>query len=150
VEAERTRAAEAERRNVERPPAPAPVPPPAPAPAPAPAGPSAEQAIGEVVNRYVAALEGRDLGALRAVWPGLGGAQEAAIKSDFQNARAIEASIRNVSIDVSGSSATATGQRRYIVRTRDGHRLQSDTITTIQLRRNGTQWVIDSIRHQAQ
>ncbi len=151
AQAERARAAEAERARTAERRDPVPLPPPAPPAAaapPAPTGPTAEQSIATVITRYVAALEARDLNALRQVWPGLGGAQEAAIKSDFENARSIDASFANPTITVSGATATATGLRRYALRTRDGHRLQGDTMTTITLRQAGGQWVIDSMRHQ--
>jgi hypothetical protein len=35
-----------------------------------------------------------------------------------------------------------------VLRTRDGHTLESDAQTTVLLRKTGTQWVIDSIRYQ--
>jgi ketosteroid isomerase-like protein len=101
-----------------------------------------------IVERYRAALEQRDVAALHDIWPGLGGAQEAAIRADFDNARSIEVAITGLNVEVSGTSATATGLRRYVVHTRDGHRLQSDTVTTILLRKVGPRWVIDSMRHQ--
>ena len=101
-----------------------------------------------VIERYVAALEARDVTALRAVWPGLGGAQEAAIRADFDIARSIEVRFDRPDVSVAGATATATGVRRYVVRTRDGHTLQSETHTTVLLRKTGAQWVIDSIRHQ--
>jgi serine/threonine protein kinase len=159
ADTERTRIAEAERRAAEAEraraeaaratPAPAPPTRPAPAPPPPPAGPPPEQAIGDVVRRYLAALEQRDLAALRAVWPTIGADQEAAIRADFENARSIEAHIRDLVVEVTGDTATATGQRRYVVRTRDGQRLQNDTTITMRLRRNGSQWVIQSVRYQA-
>ncbi|HEX7086738.1 MAG TPA: protein kinase [Vicinamibacterales bacterium] len=123
------------------PPAPAPVPPP-------PAAPAAEELIAGVVGRYVRALEARDIGALRAIWPGLSGAALAAIESEFANARSIDVAFSGSRIEVDGASATVTGIRRYGLLTRDGQQLRSETRTTIALRRADGGWVIESIRHQ--
>lgn len=120
---------------------------PAPAPPP-PAAPAAEELIADVVARYVRALEGRDIGALRAIWPGLSGAAQSAIENDFANARAISVSFSDPRIDVRGTSATVTGTRRYGLQTRDGQQLRSETRTTLTLRRTDSGWVIESIRHQ--
>ncbi len=124
-------------------------PPPAPAPAPPPpAAPAAEELIAGVVGRYVRALEGRDIGALRTIWPGLSGAALAAIENDFANARAIDVAFSDSHIEVRGASATVTGLRRYGLHTRDGQQLRSETRTTIALRQANGGWVIESIRHQ--
>jgi len=137
-------------------PPPAPV---APAPAPAPPRPepvalppqtrTARDAGSAVLQRYIAALEHRDIGALKAVWPSLGGAQQAAIESEFANAREIDVEFVDPKIDVAGQTMTVSGRRRYSLRTRDGQQLRSDTITTLALRQSGTDWVIESVRHQA-
>ena len=125
------------------------------APRPAPAGPvsppepPAEQVIAGVIRQYVAALEARDLGALRRVWPSLGGAQERGIREDFENARTIEVTIEGLRTEAAGDTATVTCLRRYRLETRDGHRNQADTPTVIGLRKTspGT-WVIESIRYE--
>ena len=102
-----------------------------------------------VLQRYIAALEHRDIAALKAVWPSLGGAQQAAIESEFANAREIEVEFVDPKIDVAGQTMTVSGRRRYSLRTRDGQQLRSDTITTLALRQVGNDWVIESVRHQA-
>jgi ketosteroid isomerase-like protein len=109
----------------------------------------AERVIEGVIRQYVAALEARDLGALRRVWPSLGGAQEKGIRDNFENARAIEVTIENQQIEVGGDTATVTCLRRYGIETRDGHRNQADTRTVIGLRKTGRgTWVIDNIRYE--
>src|SRR5262249_36727131 len=77
-------------------PPPAPAPPAAPAPPkPAEATPAvdetrvAHEAALAVLRKYTSALERRDINALKAVWPSLGGREESAIETDFQNARSI-------------------------------------------------------------
>jgi serine/threonine protein kinase len=140
------------------------VPSPAPTPTPAPAAPApprsepvtlppqtrtAREAGSAVLQRYIAALEHRDIAALKAVWPSLGGSQQAAIESEFANAREIDVEFVDPKIDVAGQTMTVSGRRRYSLRTRDGQQLRSDTITTLALRQAGADWVIESVRHQA-
>jgi serine/threonine-protein kinase len=134
------------------------VPPPAPAPAPpkpesVPVRPSSpvkpETAVSAVLERYTNALEQRDLGALKAVWPSLSGAQQAAIEAEFSNARSISVQFVNPKIEISGATATVTGTRRYGMQTRDGQQLRTETMTTLVLRQAGNGWQIESVRHQA-
>ncbi len=149
---------------VEPPPAPAPTtpaPPPAGAtaarPAPAPAAeplnvPSetrvARDAALAVLGRYISALEHRDIGALRALWPGLAGRERGALEAEFANASSIEVSVDSPKVDVTGSRATVSGVRHYALRTRDGQNLRSETLTTLVLRRVNNDWQIESVRHQ--
>ncbi len=130
----------------------APVAPAAPRPEPVTLPPqtrTAREAGSAVLQRYIAALEHRDIGALKTVWPSLGGAQQAAIESEFANAREIDVEFVDPKIDVAGQTMTVSGRRRYSLRTRDGQQLRSDTITTLALRQSGSDWVIESVRHQA-
>ena len=106
------------------------------------------QLIAGVVERYKSALEQRNMSALKAVWPGLSGAQQAAIEGDFANARSIEVDLSSPKITVSGSTATVVTRRQYQLRTRDGQQLRSESITTITLRQTGGAWVIESVRYQ--
>jgi serine/threonine protein kinase len=144
--------------RTEPPAAPPPAPTPAPA-APAPPRPepvtlppqtrTAREAGSAVLQRYIAALEHRDIAALKSVWPSLGGSQQAAIEAEFANAREIDVEFVDPKIEVAGQTMTVSGRRRYSLRTRDGQQLRSDTITTLALRQSGTDWVIESVRHQA-
>jgi hypothetical protein len=117
------------------------------APAP-PAGPPPQEAIAAVIDRYRAALEQRNMSALKAVWPGLSGAQQAAIESDFANARSIDVQLAGPRITVSDGTATVVTRRQYQLRTRDGQQLRSESITTMTLRQHGSAWVIESVRYQ--
>jgi tetratricopeptide (TPR) repeat protein len=105
--------------------------------------------IKEVLDRYEAALESQSLEALKRLWPSLGGAQESAIRSEFQNANRIEVEILNPQITVTGSTATATFIRRYRLHTVDAQRPESETRTTMTLRRSGTAWTIEGMRFEA-
>ena len=147
VQAQREQAA---REQAEKPPPPAPAPATVQtqAPPPAPERP-AEEDIRLTVRQYVAALEGRDLAALKRIWPSISGSQEQALREDFDNARDIAVDIENERIEATGDSATVTCIRRYQVQTRDGHRLETRTRTVFSLRRNGpSPWIIDNIRFE--
>jgi hypothetical protein len=108
-----------------------------------------EEAIRLVLQRYIGALEARDLPALRRLWPSLGSAQEQAIRDEFQNARDINVTIEGTRIETAGETATVSCLRHYRIQTRDGHRLETNTRTTIGMRKTGpSSWVIDTIRHE--
>src|SRR5918994_4204845 len=140
------------------PPAPAPAPAPVPVPAPAPPRPAAtperrtvdpQEAIRRALQQYSAALEARSMPALKQIWPGLGGAQERAIKAEFDNARQISVTLDSPRIQVSGDTATVTATRHYSLATVDGHELRSDARSTFQLRAAEGGWVIESVRFEA-
>ena len=101
--------------------------------------------IGEVLDRYKAALESRSLDALKRLWPGLRGAQESAIRTEFQNASRISVEIVNPQTAVRGTGATVTFVRRYQLDTIDRQRLRTETRTTMHLQRNGSTWTIDQM-----
>jgi ketosteroid isomerase-like protein len=155
--AEETRLrAEQAARPVPPPPVPAPVAPVAPAPRPEPAPtavaaqpqPTAQDAIAATLRRYTAALQQRDIAALKAVWPGLSRSQQEAVEAEFANARSISVELASPKIDVSGSTATATAVRHYRLHTRDGQQLRSDTATTVTLRQAANGWLIESLSHR--
>jgi hypothetical protein len=112
-------------------------------------GEAARQAIVALLGRYRASLEAKSLATLKDLWPGLGGAQENAIREEFRNARTLRVDLQNPQIQLSGESATVVCRRNYQLTTVDGHNLQSSTRTTLTLRRSGTAWVIEDIRHEA-
>jgi hypothetical protein len=121
---------------------------PGPVPPAAPAPPPSQQAIRDLVQQYIAALEGRNLTALMRIWPSLGGAQERALRTEFQNARSLSVQLTDQRIEVNGESATMTAIREYILVTGDGQRLSTTTRTTFTFRRNGTGWIIANIAYQ--
>jgi serine/threonine-protein kinase len=130
------------------PPAPPPAPKPStpdPTPAP-PAEPSADVQIADLLGRYETALEARSLSALKRVWPGLDGAQEAAIRNEFEHASRIDVEIASPRIEVAEGAATVTFTRRYELVTTDGQRLSSRSTTTMRCRRAAGGWVIEQVR----
>lgn len=104
--------------------------------------------INEVLDRYKAALESRSLESLKRLWPSLGGAQESAIRQEFQNASRIDVEIVNPQITVNGTSATVTFIRRYQLQTVDRQRPRTETRTTMNLHRSGATWIIDQMRFE--
>jgi eukaryotic-like serine/threonine-protein kinase len=140
-------------------PAPAPGSPPAVAPAPPPTAPAPQvpergtvdpqEAIRRTLEQYANALEARSVAALKRVWPGLRGAQERAIRDEFENARSISVTLESPRIQVSGDTATAVATRRYALSTLDGHDLRSDTRSVFQLRASDAGWVIESVQFEA-
>jgi serine/threonine-protein kinase len=123
-------------------------PPSAPAPPPqaAPSEPAPAAAIADLLDRYVAALEGRNLDAIKKIWPTLSSAQESAFRRDFQNARSVEIDIASPQISVNGNTATAQFVRRYRMQTTDGQRVSSESRTTMSLQKVGQAWTITGIQ----
>jgi eukaryotic-like serine/threonine-protein kinase len=147
--AEKERAARLAPPPVTEPPPAAPVKPATPAPPrPTAPEPSAESLITELLKQYEAALEARSLNALKRLWPALAGAQEAAIRNEFEHAASIEVGIVSPRIDVAGGTATATFTRQYNLVTTDGQRLASRSLTTMSCRRTAEGWVIEQVLYE--
>ena len=107
-----------------------------------------ETPIRDVLRRYEQALETRNMDALKLLWPTLGGAQEEAVRREFQHARRIDVEIVDPSIAGTAASATATFIRRYQITTTDGQSLMSSSRTAMTLRRAGDGWVVESVRFE--
>jgi serine/threonine-protein kinase len=145
------------RVETRRPPEPAPVTAP-PATAALPSRPNADAAsretnaaaaIQRIVDDYRAALEARDLTALKRIWPTLSGRQEDAIRSEFDHTRTIRVGLSNIQTTVAGSIATVSCRRAYAVTTADGQRLDTASKMTMTLSGRDGAWVIDNIRFEA-
>jgi tetratricopeptide (TPR) repeat protein len=109
--------------------------------------PTAEDRIGELLNRYKGALEARSLDDLRRVWPTLSGAPQDAIRNEFQHSSRITVTLVDPQIQASGLAGVVTFLRRYDIVTVEGQRLHSEARTTMEVRRTPSgAWVIDSIR----
>ena len=123
---------------------------PPPAPAPVESGPTAEERVLELLGHYKRALEARDLDQLKRWWPSLGGSSESAIRQEFQHASRITVGIEEPHITITGNTGKASFIRRYSLVTVEGQRLQSTTRASMDVRRSGNTWVIDSLRFTAQ
>jgi hypothetical protein len=145
-----------------------PAPPPAPAPAPpqapastttaaptttipvAPAAPSPEAlaaarqaAIDDVLNRYKAAVESRNLEALKRIWPGL---PEEALRTEFRRDTKISVGIVDPRISAATNDAATVNFVRHYEVVIDGETHRSQSNATMELRRSGTSWIIERIR----
>jgi serine/threonine-protein kinase len=124
-------------------------PPPAPRKEPAPTDPvDPRDSIRTVVNQYVAALEARSVGALKALWPSLPDVQERALRSEFANARSLQVRLADLRIDLNGATANVSALREYQLVTADGHRLASTTRMSMRMRRTGETWTIEGVTYQ--
>jgi hypothetical protein len=99
-----------------------------------------------LLAHYKSALEGRDLDALRKIWPGLTAASANAIGAQFRDATRLTVGILDPRISASGANGTVTFRRRYQMQTRDGQNLRNETQTTMTVRRTSAGWIIESIR----
>ncbi len=119
-----------------------------PAAAPARTEESPLIAIQAVLGRYRAALESRDIGALKRIWPALSGRQEDAIRNEFEYSQAIAVGLDGIDIRPAGNSASLTCRRSYAVTTADGQTLRTATRMFMTLSRRDGAWSIESIRHE--
>jgi hypothetical protein len=108
----------------------------------------ARAAIQRMLAEYRGALESRDLAALKRIWPGLGGRQEDAIRSEFDHARMIRVALENIQTNIAGSTAAVSCRRSYAVTTADGQKLDTASKMTMTLSGRDGSWVIDSIRFE--
>jgi hypothetical protein len=147
---DRARAAEAERaamtETVEAAPpvsvplAPAPVPAPAPAPDPA-------RQIDALFARYAAAIEARDLDAIRRSYPGLLPAQAREWEEFFRNVTDIDVELGVAGLTVKGDAAEARLEGVYVFRNPSTRRTQREPVAfQATLRREGSGWLIASLR----
>jgi len=127
---------------------PAPSPPPPTAPAAAAENPTAarDAAITDLLTRYKSALESRNLDALSRLWPGLSGVPQERVRTQFQQASRISVEIVDPHISGSGDNATVSFTRRYDVVTVEGDRQHNESHATMDVRRAGGSWVIESLR----
>jgi serine/threonine protein kinase len=127
-------------------------PPPKPAPPTAAEGTTSpvsfEKEIRELLMRYERAMEGRNLAALKDIWPSFGGAQQEAQRREFAFARRLEMDIDEPKITVSGNTGTAIFIRRYQILTTDSQKLDRLSRTTMSVRRVGNEWVIDRVQFE--
>jgi hypothetical protein len=111
-----------------------------------PRSPAPEDAVRELLAQYSAALEAKNIQALKRIWPDLRGAPEDALRSEFQHATRISVEIVDPKISASAGSGSVTFLRRYELVTVDGQRLRTETFTTMEVRHGANGWVIVAVR----
>jgi ketosteroid isomerase-like protein len=122
--------------------------PPAASPRPAAAADKSDErgAIEAALARYTAALEAKDLAALKAVWPALTEDQERKIRASFQATRVLKVQLVALDVVIAGASATASCRRRDQIVTLEGTSFQRDGKATIRLAKQAGAWTIESIQ----
>lgn len=141
------------------PPRPQPTIPPAPetasnAPAPAPVvvppkAPSDADGVLDVLRRYQAAYEARDVAQLVQVFPSLGRDQVEQLQRTFAGMSTYEVQLRDPRVEVQGEVATVRGvvSRRMVPRV-GGRPVTNEVETEFRLRRAGGGWVITAVTAQ--
>jgi serine/threonine protein kinase len=115
------------------------------APAPPPAAPSAAD-IGPTVQAYARAIESRDIGAIRRVYPGLTSSQQQGFEQFFQAARSINVTFRVTNVELSGASADARLGGTYEYVTAAGKAERQPVSFAATLRHDGNAWRLVSVR----
>ncbi|MGH7605162.1 MAG: protein kinase domain-containing protein [Gemmatimonadaceae bacterium] len=111
--------------------------------APAPATTSD---IAPIVEAYARAIESKDVGAIRRVYPGLTADQQRGFEQFFQSARDINVTFRVAKVDGTASSADARLVGTYQYVNSDG-RAQSQPVSfAATLRREGAAWRFVAVR----
>jgi serine/threonine-protein kinase len=109
-------------------------------PPPAPPSPATRDDIAPIVEAYARAIESRDIGAIRRVYPGLTSTQQQRWETFFQSARSINVTLRIASFDSSPTGAEAKLAGSYEFVNADGRtERQPDTITA-SFRKEGGNW----------
>jgi len=117
----------------------------APAPPPAPK-PATTADIAPIVEAYARAIESREIGAVRRVYPGITAFQQRNLETFFQRARNINVTFRIENLDSSPSSADArlAGTYEY-VNSEDKTERQAVSIGAT-FQRDGNAWRLVAIR----
>jgi eukaryotic-like serine/threonine-protein kinase len=106
-------------------------------------GPSANQAVLETLQRYDAAYEALNIGALLRVFPSLS-TQEKQLRQTFEGVTSYESDTRATRVDLAGDTATvqATVARRISRQVGGGAPFTNESAMEFRLRRVGGEWVI--------
>jgi serine/threonine protein kinase len=114
-------------------------------PSPAPAAPSTA-GIASTVEAYARAIESRDIGALRRVYPGLTAEQQRNFEQFFKIARSINVTLRLANVESSGSSADSRLEGNYEFVTNEGRTERQSVAWTATFRHDGNAWRLVSVR----
>jgi hypothetical protein len=104
-----------------------------------------EEQVKEVLDRYRQAYERLTARSVRDVWPQV---DEAALARAFDGLRSQKLTFRDCDLAVSGNSASATchGSTRYVPKIGSQDPRNEPRIWSFTLRKNGTDWTIQSMR----
>jgi hypothetical protein len=104
-----------------------------------------EEQVKEVLDRYRQAYERLTARSVRDVWPQV---DEAALARAFDGLRSQKLTFHDCDLAVSGNSASATchGSTRYVPKIGSQDPRNEPRIWSFRLRKNGTDWTIQSMR----
>jgi serine/threonine protein kinase len=102
--------------------------------------------IPRIVENYARAIESKDIGAIRRVYPGLTSDQQRNFELFFQSARNINVTFRVADVEATGSSADArlVGSYEYVTST--GKTEKQPVSFAATLRHDGSVWRLISVR----
>ena len=102
--------------------------------------------ISGVIEAYARAIESRDIGELRRVYPAITGDQAAAFNDFFKGTRTLRASLAVKSSRVDGSRGTAHVAGTYEFTTSAGRSQQQQVTFDAELRRENGSWKLVAVR----
>jgi hypothetical protein len=122
--------------------------PPPPAPSAATQAPreNASEQIAAVIAAYARALESRDIGELRRVYPSVSADQRRAFEEFFRSTRTLSAKLSVASLQVDGASAEAQVNGAFDYVTTSGTTEHQPVSFRAALRREHGGWVLAAIR----
>jgi hypothetical protein len=113
----------------------------APSAAPALVASDDRSAVLRVISDYERAIESKDLGLYRRVWPTLSAAQEKSLKSAFDATQQQDVRITLGAVDVKGEKATVRLSRNDVINGKPVAQIKQ----TVNLVKQGDVWTIRSI-----
>jgi hypothetical protein len=118
----------------------------APPPAAAPAAATTAADLAPIFESYARAIESRDVGSIRRVYPGLTPEQERGFEQFFRSARDINVTFRASNVEIDGATAEArlTGHYQYVAA--NGKSERQPVSFMANLRREGGDWRMVSVR----
>ncbi|MBA3727313.1 MAG: hypothetical protein H0W86_13000 [Armatimonadetes bacterium] len=98
------------------------------------------------VEEYAQAIEQRDIGAVRRVYPGLTPAQQSGLERFFQVARRINVTFRVSALEVTGATAEARVVGTYEYVNAEGQPKTEQVSLGASFRHDGSVWRLVSVR----
>jgi uncharacterized protein YjdB len=117
----------------------------APAPAPTPVAPAdPTPAIRSALETYSRAIQSRDIGAIRRVFPAMSAQQEEGFRTFFSNVEDLSVTLTVLDLEAAGTTARANVKLRYAFR--DGGQRDQTNDLTMTLAQGAQGWYITGVR----
>ena len=113
---------------------------------PPPPSPATAADISPAVQAYARAIESKDIGAIRRVYPGLTSEQQRGFEAFFQSARNINVTFSVANVDGTPNTADARLVGTYEYVTASGKSERQPVNFAASLRRDGSSWRLISVR----